>query len=247
MTCMEFEAFIDRYLDCELNDSTAEQIEAHLKQCSACRALLKQHQSLLIHLSTLSEAEQPESLHAGIMAAIQTGEPKKRLGAKRWAAAAAAVLVCAVSFRIFWPELMQQKEGTQLSMKMIQEEPAELQQEAAENSQPNPSLNQSTEAADVMMEAMPEADQAPMAEAESITAHIALIVTDDVCFNGETLRLVIQDTEAELELLPNDEVLLTNVSSESLELIAERLGKIGKIENLSQEPVGDTLRITIRK
>ena len=104
MTCAEFRARLDGYVRDELPAGESAAFEAHLESCAGCEALVAE-EAAPPGLDRLARAIEPrEDLWPGIRRGITRPVPASRIVVPRWALAAAATILVALSSGItaFW-------------------------------------------------------------------------------------------------------------------------------------------------
>ena len=99
MNCDTALEMMSAMLDGELTQEESEQLQAHLAACESCRAVYAELAAIDSAVAA-DQAEPPEALHDAVMAAICTGQNRKKTGRIRtWLVigiAAAAALTLAV-------------------------------------------------------------------------------------------------------------------------------------------------------
>lgn len=99
MNCDTALEMMSAMLDGELTQEESEQLQAHLAACESCRAVYAELAAIDSAVAA-DQAEPPEALHDAVMAAICTGQNRKKTGKIRtWLVigiAAAAALTLAV-------------------------------------------------------------------------------------------------------------------------------------------------------
>jgi predicted anti-sigma-YlaC factor YlaD len=98
MTCIELRARLEGYARGALPAPEEAAFEAHLSVCDDCSALVARAETELRHTGTLPKSVAPEDdLWPGIQARIESRRIAGRIALRRWALAAAAVLLIGVS------------------------------------------------------------------------------------------------------------------------------------------------------
>jgi hypothetical protein len=99
MTCRDFEARADAYVEGRLSARDAAAFEAHLDRCAACAAALERAAGPPPGLASLARSIEPaEDLWPGIHGRLAAARVRPgRIAVPRWGLAAAAVLLIAVS------------------------------------------------------------------------------------------------------------------------------------------------------
>jgi hypothetical protein len=94
MSCETILPLIHGHLDGMNSEAEEAQLQAHLRDCPTCRALMEQYAQIDAQLQTM-EVEPPEQFTAGVMYKVRSGSRKKRFafGPVTMVAAAAALLL----------------------------------------------------------------------------------------------------------------------------------------------------------
>lgn len=96
--CEKFEEMISAHIDGELDEAGERVLQAHLKTCSDCRALLKAMSAVSQEAGKVPDV--PEGLHESIMSAVRaeagTEKRKRRRGALTWLRPTAIAAACCV-------------------------------------------------------------------------------------------------------------------------------------------------------
>jgi hypothetical protein len=99
MNCKEFENIIDRYLDCELTDVEAREVQEHLDKCPTCR---KEFGPLIEFLNSSWEVKEkvPDGLRSRIfnILARQEAFPSRQKRNHWWVWSAAAAAIVLITF-----------------------------------------------------------------------------------------------------------------------------------------------------
>ena len=113
MTCVDFSAVVDAYIDRELSPAQAADADAHITNCEACRTIVDDRRALGRLLGAMTYHEAPARMRAAIVA-----RTKPRFGVPRlllpFAASVAAVIAlggAAVGVR----EIQQSRAGAMLA------------------------------------------------------------------------------------------------------------------------------------
>lgn len=109
MDCREIEELLSAYIDGELNGAEALAVTEHLSICPECRLELLRLQETVNVIRSLPEIEPPFDFHQRLCQRLNPLKEQKpwykRFSFNRWLGfgAAAALLLCVVSFNIFNP------------------------------------------------------------------------------------------------------------------------------------------------
>lgn len=110
MECGRFTQMLSARLDGELTEQEAHELEAHLAQCPACRALASQLAAMHDSFETLEDVPAPEGFAQGVMDRIRVEERKKKtvpLLRRTWfrgvAGLAACLVLCVGIYRAGFP------------------------------------------------------------------------------------------------------------------------------------------------
>lgn len=114
MTCQELRARADAYARGALDATGAAAFEAHLATCSACEAALLDLADVPPGVATLSRSIEPAAdLWPAIRERVTAGRgPRRRIAVPRWALAAAAVVLIALSSGVTAMLLTSNEPGT---------------------------------------------------------------------------------------------------------------------------------------
>lgn len=94
LPCEEVKGAIPWLLDDELDPAHAIEIEAHLQECSSCRAVLEREGRMRVLLRrTAEEVRAPESLRRRVLATLQHERRRQHVAYRVWPAAMAAAVL----------------------------------------------------------------------------------------------------------------------------------------------------------
>jgi hypothetical protein len=120
MSCDRFPELVRPYIEDALAEEDRKEFRCHLRECQACRELaLREDPSLWLDATQTPAADlaKIDECARSVSALIHHDRLSRRLAPRRrlWAAAAAAVVVCALSLGILWRETPDHPSGSSTS------------------------------------------------------------------------------------------------------------------------------------
>lgn len=132
MDCGDYRKMLSREIDGEIDLSQREALEAHLEGCESCRRAREALREMYALHRELGELAPPDTLTAGVMAAVRAPERRGRFAGLIRAAvpvAAAVVLVLGIYAGVFLAEVFERPNVNQqlaaLELEYLDEYPPE--------------------------------------------------------------------------------------------------------------------------